>query len=167
MFKISASYLIYHFLQEPEIACDEKKLRYPKSVIICHYKGWENGWVCAAPTWCIWIKIALFWCQIPGFVGVVGGLKVSFGEAIHRLAPPYSNQRQEVVWACRLSKKVWGPWIERHSAPQQSCLRGPHSLCIHSQMSLCMRLSLQSLLHSYAAVARISSSHNTLANACK
>ena len=124
MFKISASYLIYHFLQEPESACDEKKLRYPKSVIICHYKGWENGWVCAAPTWCIWIKIALFWCQIPGFVGVVGGLKVSFGEAIHRLAPPYSNQRQEVVWACRLSKKVWGPWIERHCAPHNLVSEG-------------------------------------------
>ena len=47
MFKISASYLIYHFLQEPESAGDEKKLWCPKSVIICHYKGWENGRVCA------------------------------------------------------------------------------------------------------------------------
>ena len=150
MFKISASYLIYHFLQEvPDSACVGKKLRYSKSVIICHYKGWENGWVCEAQTWCIWIKIALFWCQIPCFVGVVGGLKVSFGEAIHRLAPPYSDQRQETVWACRLSTK-YGALDWESSVSQCTILSLEVSdgcmvcVCIvhtSSQMSLCMKLT--------------------------
>ena len=160
MFKISAWYLIYHFLQQPESAGDEKKLRCPKSVIICHYKGWENvrsgGAVRVVPgeasanlmyldqNCIILVSNRMFCARLPcgwwSKIVILWG-NLAIGTSLSSLHPTRGRKRLGLcsvksIWATECTAQSSERHQPRHQRPVSNCCK-----CHSSSENYCMQQS--------------------------